>query len=77
MQISEHPLGEHPKADGKRWLSTAQAVKLAASRGKSVDRKTLARWGEKGELDKMGMAYWPHGGKTNKLATFEDLLFDS
>lgn len=73
VQVPEHPTGEHPKANGGRWLSTTDAVAVSASRGGPDNTATLKRWGERGQLEALGLRYCPHGTKRNDLASFEDL----
>ena len=72
-QASQHPTESHPRADGGRWLSTTQAVKLSSSRGGPGSVASLRRWGEDGRIEAIGMRYCPHGSKNNSLASFEDL----
>ena len=75
-QASQHPTESHPRADGGRWLSTTQAVKLSSSRGGPGSVASLRRWGEDGRIEAIGMRYCPHGSKNNSLASFEDLRWE-
>ena len=71
----QHPPESHPRADGGRWLSTADAVALSSSRNGPSSVASLKRWGEDGRIEAIGLRYCPHGTKRNDLASFEDLRF--
>lgn len=77
MEVSQHLPGEHPKADGGRWLSTGQAVDVSRDRGGPGNVATLKRWGQQGQLEAIGLRHCPHGTKRNDLATFEDLRWEN
>lgn len=69
------PDDSHPVADGGRWLTTSQAAARSAGRGGPAVISTLKRKGGNGELEPFGLRYCPHGSRSNKLATFEDVWF--
>ena len=69
------PPPPHPKANGGRWLTTTQAVRVAEPRGGPPNGNTLKRLARRGEVEKLGLRYCPHGSKDKTLATFEDLRF--
>ena len=69
------PPPDHPKANGGRWLTTKQAVRVAEPRGGPCNGNTLKRLARRGEVEKLGLRYCPHGSKDRTLATFEDLMF--
>ena len=69
------PPPDHPKANGGRWLTTTQAVRVAEPRGGPRNGNTLKRLARRGEVEKLGLRYCPHGTKDRTLATFEDLMF--
>ena len=69
------PAADHPKANGGRWLTTTQAVRVAEPRGGPPNGNTLKRLARKGKVEELGLRYCPHGSKDKTLATFEDLMF--
>ena len=65
--------GQHPRADGVRWLTTGQAVQISKARGGPDSRSTLLAWVEDGRLAQIGLRHCPHGTRHKMLASFEDL----
>lgn len=65
--------GRHPRADGQRWLTTAQAVTVSSARGGPDNRSTLLAWAADGRLAQIGLRHCPHGQRHKNLASFEDL----
>jgi hypothetical protein len=79
LQIDKVPTeaqGDVTQADGREWLTTSQAYRIAQSRGCDRSAAGFNSWSKRStsECERLyGLRRLFHGSKSNTVASFQDL----